>query len=407
MAATYYNQAQTSISGHSAPASFFLAPNKIDWTKKIRRTDAPFLTAIGRDKAPSQPAVKEEWGWSYPDAVSDQLNGAIADTTTTSVTLDNAAKVQVGSILRCESEHMKVVSVNTTTNVVEVERGYSGTTAATHVDNMTVLILPPAIAENQATPLSGWTAGEKDYNYYQQMEWSIQLSHRREIIHDQESLSLAIGSKEQAELRKKMQETIPNFLEHALLFGERAIGTTADASTMGGILTTSSFITTRNTSLSGAISYRTILENLQTVHNLVGPNIGLTAMAHPQVCIILSSLFEDLRRADVDDTSVKTYWKKIDTGWFGEITLMPNYRFVKTGVNGNVPLDQILFYRPEDIAMKPLSGDSGWSMAPLPEEGWYSRMAIRGDFTMCAKNPDTRLLLGGFSTTLSDYAGLA
>lgn len=308
MAATYYNQAQTSISGHSAPASFFLAPNKIDWTKKIRRTDAPFLTAIGRDKAPSQPAVKEEWGWSYPDAVSDQLNGAIADTTTTSVTLDNAAKVQVGSILRCESEHMKVVSVNTTTNVVEVER---------------------------------------------------------------------------------------------------AIGTTADASTMGGILTTSSFISTRNTSLSGAISYRTILENLQTVHNLVGPNIGLTAMAHPQVCIILSSLFEDLRRADVDDTSVKTYWKKIDTGWFGEITLMPNYRFVKTGVNGNVPLDQILFYRPEDIAMKPLSGDSGWSMAPLPEEGWYSRMAIRGDFTMVAKNPDTRLLLGGFSTVLSDYAGLA
>lgn len=407
MAATYTNHAVSSISGDVTPSALFLAPNMIDWTKKIRWTNAPFYKDIGRGKAPQMPAVKLEWGWSHPDAVVDQLNGAIGTTTATTFTLDDASKVQVGSLLYIESEAMRVTAVNEDTNTVTVDRGYGGTTAATHVDNMSVLIMAPAIAENQETPLSPLTQGEKDYNYFLQSEWSIQLSHRAEVIPTQESYSLKVNGRLEADLRKKMEDTIPEQMEWNLLFGPRSVGTLANASSMGGILTTSSFVTTSNTSLSGPLTYGNLMDNLSTLHDLVGPKAGKTCMCHPLVCEIISSFFEPTRQSGPKDTSIKTYWTEIDTGWYGTIRLMPNNKFVKTAANGNEPLDKILIYNAEDLEVVPLSGDSGFSMEPVDVSGaWAKRVAIRGDHTLRAKNPDSRMILGGFSVVRSDYAAL-
>ena len=407
MAATITNHAVSSISGDVTPASLFLQPNMIDWTKKVRWTNAPFYKDIGRASAPTVPAVKDEWGWSYPDSVVDQLNGAIGSTSNPVITLDDASKVQVGSLLMVESEEMRVLEVNEDTNVVRVDRGYAGSAAATHVDNMSVLIMAPAIAENQETPLSSITQGEKDYNYYQQSEYSVQLSHRAEIIPTQESFSLKVNGRLEADLRKKMEDTIPEQMEWNLLHGFRSIGTLANASTFGGILNTASFVTTANTSLSGPLTYGQLLTNMSTLHDLVGPKAGKTWMAHPLVCEIISSFFEPTRQTSGSDTTIKTYWTEIDTGWYGTIRLMPNNKFVQTGVNGNQPLNKILIYNAEDLKVKPLSGDSGFSMEPIDVSGaWAKRVAIRGDHTLRAENPDTRMILGGFSVTRSDYAAL-
>lgn len=409
MSATVVSRAATSISGDSVPSGLFLTPDMIDWSKKVvQREDAPLWLAIGRGKAPEYPVVKLPWGWSYPDSDGDQLNGAISSTSATAWVVDDASKFQVGNLALCESEIVRLTAVNEDTNTLTVDRGYAGTTAATHVDNMSIIILPPAIAELQATPISVRTLGESDYNYMQQMEFGIEFSHRAEVIPTLESRSLKVTGQMAAEVKKKMTKTIPNFLENALLFGSRAIGTTANASTMGGIFATSSFVTTSNTSLSGALTYGTLMSNIQTVHNLVGNEMGRTIMAHPQVCAIISSFFEDTRRTSGSDTSIKTYWKTIDTGWFGEFTLMPNYKMQKTAANGDVALDKLLVFNPSDLEVVPLSGDSGWSSEPMDVSGaWAKAVAIRGDLTLRAQNPDTRLILGGFSTTLSDYSGLA
>lgn len=407
MAATITNHAVSSISGDVTPSALFLQPNMIDWTKSIRWTNAPFYKDIGRGKAPTVPAVKDEWGWSYPDSVVDQLNGAISSTSATAWTVDDASKFQVGSLVYCESECVRVTALDETTNVLTVDRAYGGTSAATHVDNMSLLIMAPAIAENQATPLTAITQGDKDYNYYQQSEWSVQLSHRAEIIPTQESYSLKVSNRLEADLRKKMELTIPEQMEWNLLFGGRAIGTLANASTMGGILTTSSFVTTSNTSLSGALTYGNLMSNMSTLHDLVGPKAGKTWMCHPIVCEIISSFFEPTRQSGPNDTSIKTYWTEIDTGWYGTIRLVPNNKFVQTAANGNTPLNKILIYNPEDLEVKPLSGDSGFSMEPIDVSGaWAKRIAIRGDHTLRANNPDSRMILGGFSVTRSDYAAL-
>lgn len=407
MAATITNHAVSSISGDVTPSALFLAPNMIDWTKSIRWQSAPFYKDIGRGKAMTVPAVKREWGWESPDSIVDQLNGAISSTSATTFTTDDASKYQVGSTLLIESEQLLVTALDETTNVITVVRGYAGTSAATHVDNMSVLIMLPAIAENQATPLSPMTQGDKDYNYHQQAEWSVQFSHRAEIIPTQESYSLKVNGRLEADLRKKMEKTIPEEMEWTLLFGNRSVGTLAGASTMGGILNTSSFVTTSNTSLSGALTYGNLMTNMSTLHDLVGDQAGKTWMAHPIVCEIISSFFEPTRQTSGSDTSIKTYWNEIDTGWYGTIRLMPNNKFVQTAANGNTPLNKILIYNSEDLEIAPLSGDSGYSMEPIDVSGaWAKRIAIRGDHTFVAKNPDSRMILGGFSVTRSDYAAL-
>lgn len=407
MAATYSGGAITSISGSPTPAALFLQPNMIDWTRKVRLTDSPFLEMIGRGKAPSTPAVKLEWGVSYPDAVSGQLNGAISSTSATSWVVDDASIHGVGDVLYIESEAVLVTAVDEATETLTVSRGFGGTTAATHVDNMTYLILPSAIAENQLTPLGIITQGEKDHNFFKQSEVRIDLSHRAEVIPTQETLSLKVNDRLAAEIRKKMEDTIPDKLEYDLLFGPRAVGTTSVPSSMGGILTTSSFIGNTNTSLSGPLTWGQIMNELQDTYVLVGKRMGMTAMAHPTVCRIVSSFFEDTRRTSGSDTKITTYWKEFDTD-FGVLKLVPNRKMLSTAASALNPLSRILFFNPDDIEFVPLSGDSGWSMEPIDvSDRWAKAVAVRGDHTMKAKNPDTRTLIGGFSVVTSDYAGLS
>lgn len=405
MAATISNRALTSYSGDT-PSDLFLVPIDYDFTKKQTRTDTPLRKLIGEDPAPKMPTLKLPWGWGSVDASTDQLNGSI-DASQTSLTVDDASKFQVGLTFLIESEEFLATGINETTNVVTVATRPYGGSAATHADNMSIIFMTPAIAENQATPLSQITQGEVDYNYFQQTEESVQLSHRAEVIPTGETWNLKLGSRTKAEIRKKMTETIPIQLENRLLYGRRNLGSTSLPSAMGGLLNTTSYITTRNTSLSGPLTENTLMTNLQTVHNLVGDKIGRTIMAHPLVCRIVSSWYNDTRRTNADSSSISTAFTKIDTGWFGTVTLVPNFRMQKSAANGNVPLDQLVVFNPEDLKLVPLSGDSGWYMEPLMADGWYQRIAVRGDFTLKATLPDTRLLLGGFSTTESDYAGLS
>ena len=402
MASTVSNRALTQYSGDT-PSDLFIRDVPY-WFDKIKRTDTPLLRLISKGSAPSTPMLKLEWGWSSPDTDFDQLNGSL-DASQTSVTVDDASKFQVGSVFQIEDEIFRATAINESSNVITVETRPFGGSAATHADNLTVTILSPAIKENQSTPLSPITQGEVDYNYFQQTEYSIQLSHRAKVVPTYETLKQS-GDRASVEMKKKMSETAPVQMENTILYGVRNLGSTSAASSMGGLLYTTSYITTRNTSLSGALTPLTLLDNIQTVHNLVGDNIGRTIMAHPVVCRIISSFFNDGRRLTGDATSISLGIMEIDTGWFGTFKLVPNYKMQKSGTNAQAALDKLVLFNPDDLKLVPLSGDSGWKLAPLPEDGWFTKMALRGDMTLLAQNPDSRLILGGFSVTTTDYPGL-
>lgn len=409
MAATTTNAALTQYSGDT-PSGLFLRPyiKADDWMRKLRRTDTPFSKLVAVGPAPEVPALKKEWGWGSVTPDQDSLSGALSDTSGTTVAVSNEGMWAVGDTFQIDSEVFLVTAKPGSGNLTVTTRGFAGSTAATHSSGATLIKLAPAIKENQSTPLSPITQGETDYNYFQQMEFSIQLSHRRVVTPTIESLAAGLSPADKAEIRKKMEFEAPVYLENQMLFGLRSLGSTSAPSTFGGLLNTASYISTRNTSLSGPLTENTLLENLQTVYNLVGQDqMGKTGMAHPFVLRAISSWYNGSRRTSGSDTSINLAFTKIDTGWFGEITLIPNYKMVKSSTSGAVALDRLVFFNPSDFKRLPYSSDANWRIDPLPEDGWFSKMALRGDWTLEAQNPDSRLLLGGFSTSASDYPGIA
>lgn len=86
-------------------------------------------------------AITGTWGYrTYytTDGWKDltTLNGAIASTTVTSVTVTDAALIDAGDMLQVDSEWLLVTDKSG--NVLTVTRGYRGSTAATHDNSTTV-----------------------------------------------------------------------------------------------------------------------------------------------------------------------------------------------------------------------------------------------------------------------------
>ncbi len=99
------------------------------------------------------------WGWhdrwtrawrSSADTVQNNPLSSTASTVTVS-DADGAdahtqtPRFQVGHLLRIEDEYLRVLAVNTSTNVLTVLRGVNGTTAAAHNQNTAIDIFQPAL----------------------------------------------------------------------------------------------------------------------------------------------------------------------------------------------------------------------------------------------------------------------
>lgn len=84
------------------------------------------------------------------------LSSAIADTTTTSVSVASAAAINAGSVIIVDTEQMYVSSVST--NTLTVIRGYNGTTAATHSSGAAVT------EPNNTVVIEGFTGNDSVLN---------------------------------------------------------------------------------------------------------------------------------------------------------------------------------------------------------------------------------------------------
>ena len=92
--------------------------------------------------APGQARYELAGVWGYrnlQEPSGSLLSGAVADTTTTAVTVDDGTDVAVGQTVLIDSEQMLVKAISG--NSLTVARGLNGTTAATHTDNTAVSIL--------------------------------------------------------------------------------------------------------------------------------------------------------------------------------------------------------------------------------------------------------------------------
>jgi hypothetical protein len=67
----------------------------------------------------------------------------------------------------------------------------------------------------------------------------------------------------------------------------------------------------------------------------------------------------------------------------------------------------LLVFNPDDFKLCPYHSSTGWQTGELATQGWYTKGFLRGDFTLVAENPDSRVLIRDYSVTAADYPALA
>ena len=378
------------------------------WMKKTRRTDTPFLMMISKGEPFSDPYIKTEWGMSHPFPMEDTITTAIGDTgATTNIEFANPAYFQIGDVIQIDNEQMRLTARGSG-NTFDVTRAFAGTTGATHVDNAVVIIISPAMNENDDTPLSPHKQGDLEYNIAQQIELSNQISHRGKIIKSYESLAFG-GDRFKKMASDLLNERAPLGMERILMFGQRYAGdyATDKPGTMGGI-TYSSYTANRNVSLSGPLTEQTLMDNMQTVYNAVGQEkMGKTLVAHPTVIRIISGWYKSIRRITADAKKLSIHVAEIDT-MFGTIKLVPHYNWRKPSGTAHGPHPGLMLANFKDFNLRPLHSSTRWQLDYVAQpytNGWYEKCFVRGDYTLTAEEPYSRLYLEGFSVDLGDYPG--
>lgn len=198
--------------------------------------DAPLQALLSMTKSESTDDPKYN---NFRDHLPDRamvVNGAVADTTTTAVVLDDSdenAFIVAGTILVNinSGEVMHVSAYNDATNTVTVERNIGGT-SETIADDDELFIAGFAAAEGADTPTPISFDSTVAYNYTQIFRFAFSLTRTMQHTY------LRTGSKEQ-EMREKSLKLHMADIERAMFFGikHEKNGTTANPTRFtGGIL---------------------------------------------------------------------------------------------------------------------------------------------------------------------------
>ena len=165
------------------------------------------------------------------------VNGAVASTSTTSITLDNdddEAFIVAGTILQNQTtgEIMRATAdANLSANTIAVERNIGGT-SHTIADNAVLIIAGHADQEGGTSPTAISFDPTTDFNFTQIFKTAVQVSGTLQNTY------LRTGDKEQEQLTKALKLHMGD-IERAMFFGKRheANGSTASPTRFtGGLL---------------------------------------------------------------------------------------------------------------------------------------------------------------------------
>jgi hypothetical protein len=117
------------------------------------------------------------WGWhdvwsqAWRDSADTVQNNPLSSSATSLTVIDadgadnfnETPRFQVGQLICIDSEYLRVLAVNTSTNVLTVLRGVAGTTAASHTQSTAISIYhPPADVETLCLRWAAWLYKEPD-----------------------------------------------------------------------------------------------------------------------------------------------------------------------------------------------------------------------------------------------------
>ena len=185
--------------------------------------DAGYLAFLSKLKG--KPSLQEKVTWDVDEfrAIKDTVDGAVTGTTQTTIKFDNPTYFNSGELWvnKRTGEVVQIVSVNTSTQIVEVVRAVTalnssgGTAAAAIVDGDTFNRISTAVGENSSRQATVTTTPTEVYTYCQQFRMDLSMS-ERQIKREFEN------GDEYSYQQEKMIKEFRMDMDRAHLFGERA-----------------------------------------------------------------------------------------------------------------------------------------------------------------------------------------
>ena len=225
--------------------------------------DYPLLQAVGLNSYDQEIFnTKFEWQVDYLVPDRDAVNMAGGTLLGVAWTVDHAAYFNLHDVVLCDSELVRVISINTTTEVITVERGFAGTAiAATHANNAVLYRLGPARPEGSSPGWAQQTETVQPYNYTQIFDATAEITGTEEAMKNyapEELLDYRID--------KRMRELYV-MMEQALFHGRRFQPATNTGRSTGGL---NQFIVDNDALGGAAIVFADIEDALSNIAGRAG-----------------------------------------------------------------------------------------------------------------------------------------
>jgi len=349
-----------------------VSPDEVPLTK---------LLGINSIKDPPVQSTTYEWLEEELAPTSTTLNGAIADTTTTTCAVYTGAgnSIRVGTLLAIGDELVRVSGVSTDT--LTISRGWASTTAATALDGAAVKIAGFALIEGADAVASFTMDVGTGYNYTQIFQDTVQVTGTQGAMKQYgkaNEFSHQMG-------RKFTEQAI--LLELALFLSRRSARSSGVPGTFGGLKT---FITNNITDLSSAaITEKNVMDTLQSIFD----DVGSAHRANLIVCNgwvkrKITSFYAPYARQDRAERAGGVVVDVLDTE-FGKIDIMLNTR---------CPASWVWFLNTKMIQIGPMQGRAFFKQ-DLAIAGDYRKSQIVGEYTVKVLNDRCHGLLYNASTS--------
>lgn len=351
--------------------------------------EVPLLNALGYGKANVKkfqfvnfPGTKIEW---LEDTYAQRSDtgadtGITNSTTTTSLTVTDATKFQVGQVL-CESASAELVwvgAVTTATNVLTIVRGFGGTTPTTHGSTVTWNIVSVARKEGVDADDSPTTTPTSGYNYSQILEKKIEISGTRQIV-----TQYGIANEFDREVEKAMRE-LTLYLENMAFYGGRAAGSGTAARAAGGF---GQFISTNVTSLSSspALTQKNIEDAVQSAWSYGG---------NPDLIVCGAWALKKIR--DMYSPNVRTTTDETRGGINIDKVLVPPVGELDILVDRNCPTTNLYILDTGRVGFVPIRE---FTTEDLAKTGDADKAQVVGEYSFVLKNEKAHAIVKGFSTS--------
>lgn len=333
----------------------------------------PLLRTIGLNSYDREiHNTKVEWQLDYLIPYEDALNGAIGTTGETVWTVNHAEYFQLHDVVKCEDELVRVVAIDPDNDEITVERGFAGSTAATHDNGDVLTRLGPARPEGSAPGWPQQTKAAQVFNYTQIFDAVAEVTGTEEQVERYGPDALL-----DTRIDKRMRE-LYLLMENAVIHGLRNQPTNNSGRTMGGLY---QFITDVNSLSNDALTFSDIEDAMEDIAGRVGrnnaPNV-LFANSWPMRKI--SSWGESLIRTTRTES---VYGNVIDTlvTQFGRLSLQYDHL---------MPTDEIFLLAMDRIMMGPLRGRgfASYQQAINTTLEDTRKERIIGEYTLVVKGED-------------------